>query len=172
MGAPSGTADVLRAQELADLGWDPATVGELDHRRLKVPSVKLRSATRGPYGDVAYCVDFRLRRPNAGDYLTSTELHSLEHFLLHGLRRLLPANFLSIGIMGCQTGFYLVLLNEGRTAKICAVLERILGDIQTALAVPYARIEQCGNYRNHSLTRAQDLARQILAAKSHWLEVA
>lgn len=173
MTARSGAAaDALRASELMDLGWDPATVGELDHRRLKVPSVKLRSATRGLNGDVVYCVDFRLRRPNAGDYLTSTELHSLEHFLLEGLRRLLPAHFISLGIMGCQTGFYLVFLNEGRIAKICAVLERILGEIRTAACVPYARIEQCGNYRNHSLMRAQDLARQILAAKPHWRDVA
>ncbi len=152
------------------LGWKPKTVGELDHRLLKAPRVKLRSANPGPNGDVVYCVDLRVNKPNAGQYLTSTELHSVEHFLLEGLQRYLPQNFLSIGIMGCQTGFYIVLLNEGRAAKVCEVLENIFNDMQTATEVPYASIEQCGNYQNHSLEQAQAVARRILAARADWLD--
>ena len=72
------------------LGWKPETIGELDHRLLKAPRVKLRSANPGPNGDVIYCVDLRVNKPNAGQYLTSTELHSVEHFLLEGLQRYLP----------------------------------------------------------------------------------
>lgn len=156
--------------DYSSLGWKPETVGELDHRLLKAPRVKLRSANPGPNGDVVYCVDLRVNKPNAGQYLTSTELHSVEHFLLEGLQRYLPQNFLSIGIMGCQTGFYIVLLNEGRAAKICEVLENIFNDMQTASAVPYASIEQCGNYQNHSLEQAQAVARRILAARADWLD--
>ncbi len=152
------------------LGWKPETVGELDHRLLKAPRVKLRSANPGPNGDVVYCVDLRVNKPNAGQYLTSTELHSVEHFLLEGLQRYLPQNFLSIGIMGCQTGFYIVLLNEGRAAKVCEVLENIFNDMQSATEVPYASIEQCGNYQNHSLEQAQAVARRILAARADWLD--
>lgn len=153
------------------LGWDVRTVGELDHRLLKAPRVKLRSANPGPNGDIVYCVDLRVNKPNAGQYLTSTELHSFEHFLLEGLQRYLPKNFLSIGIMGCQTGFYIVLLNEGRAQVICNVLENILQDMQTATEVPYANIEQCGNYQNHSLEQAQAVARRILAARTEWLDI-
>ena len=152
------------------LGWPTNTVGELDHRLLKAPRVKLRSANPGKNGDVAYCVDLRVNKPNAGDYLSSTELHSVEHFLLEGLQRYLPENFLSIGIMGCQTGFYIVLLNEGRAAKICQVLENIFNDMQTASEVPYTSIEQCGNYKNHNLELAQNVARRVLDAKPDWLE--
>lgn len=152
------------------LGWNPATVGELDHRLLKAPRIKLRSANPGPNGDVVYCIDLRIHKPNAGQYLTSTELHSVEHFLLEGLQRYLPKNFLSIGIMGCQTGFYIVLLNEGRAETVCNVLENIFNDTQTASEVPYASIEQCGNYKNHSLEQAQAVARHILAARADWLD--
>lgn len=152
------------------LGWNPATVGELDHRLLKAPRIKLRSANPGPNGDVVYCIDLRVNKPNAGQYLTSTELHSVEHFLLEGLQRYLPKNFLSIGIMGCQTGFYIVLLNEGRAETVCNVLENIFNDMQTASEVPYASIEQCGNYQNHSLEQAQAVARRILAARADWLD--
>lgn len=153
------------------LGWNPATIGELDHRLLKAPRVKLRSANPGPNGDIVYCVDLRVNKPNAGQYLSSTELHSVEHFLLEGLQRYLPQNFLSIGIMGCQTGFYIVLLNEGRAETICNVLENILNDMLNATEVPYTNIEQCGNYQNHSLEQAQAVARRILTARTEWLDI-
>ncbi len=157
-------ADVLA------LGWDPTTVGELDHRRLQAPHVKLRSRRQGPKGDEVYCVDLRINKPNTV-FLSSTEMHSFEHFLLWGFQKYMPDNFLSIGLMGCQTGFYLVLLNEGRADKICEVYEKILRDILTASEVPYANIEQCGNYRNHSLELAQKLARRVLDAKPGWRQV-
>lgn len=150
------------------LGWEARTIGELDHRLLKAPHVKLRSANPGANGDLVYCIDLRINRPNAGEYLSTTELHSVEHFLLEGFQRYLPENFLSIGIMGCQTGFYLVLLNEGRAEKIREVYKNILTDMLSATAVPYASIEQCGNYQNHSLELAQQVARKILAAESSW----
>ncbi len=152
------------------LGWDPKTVGELDHRLLKAPSIKLRSARSGENGDVVYCVDLRIRRPNAGEYLSATELHSVEHFLLEGLQHNLPAHFVSVGIMGCQTGFYLTFLNEGRAKRILRVLEDILTGIGSATTVPYARIDQCGNFRNHSLELARKVASEVLESKSTWLD--
>ncbi|MBV6271367.1 S-ribosylhomocysteine lyase [Alcaligenaceae bacterium CGII-47] len=157
---------------IEDLGWDTRTVGELDHRRLKAPSIKLRSARCGENGDIIYCVDLRVRRPNVGACLSSTELHSIEHFLLAGFQHHLPSHFVSVGVMGCQTGFYLVFLNEGRSKAICDVLESILADILKASMVPYASIEQCGNYMDHDLGKAQDIARAILAARTDWLDAA
>ncbi len=156
--------------DLAELGWDLSTVGELDHRLLKVPSIKLRSALRGGNGDVVFCVDLRIRRPNAGEYLSATELHSMEHFLLAGFRRLLPAHFVSVGIMGCRTGFYLAFLNEGRARTICAVLEKILTELQAATAVPYARIDQCGDFVNHDVEVARKIAREVMAGRPTWLD--
>jgi len=154
-----------------ELGWEVSTVGELDHRLLRAPHVKLRSATAGPRGDVVYCVDLRINRPNANEYMSTTELHSVEHFLLEGFRRYLPENFLSVGIMGCQTGFYLVMLNEGGAQKICGVYRDILSDMLSATRVPYASIQECGNYQNHNLELAQNVARRVLDAQSNWLKV-
>lgn len=158
--------------DIQSLGWPAALVGELDHRRLKAPSVKLRSMQRGAGGDAVYCVDLRVRRPNAGAYLSCTELHSLEHFLLEGLRRRLPENFVSIGIMGCRTGFYLVFLNEGRAPAICAVLRQVLEDILSATSVPYAHADQCGNWHDHSVEHARAIASEILARRTAWLDAA
>lgn len=155
---------------LEQLGWETAAVGELDHRRLKAPHVKLRSAKPGAAGDVVYAVDLRINLPNSV-FLSSTEMHSFEHFLLWGFQKYMPQNFVSIGLMGCQTGFYLVLLNEGRSASIMDVYEKILNDILVASEVPYANIEQCGNYKNHSLELAQALARRVLDGKANWRRI-
>ncbi len=152
------------------LGWKAGTVGELDHRLLKAPHVKLRSFTQGSTGDVVYAVDLRINPPNV-TFLSSTEMHSFEHFLLWGFQKYMPQNFISIGLMGCQTGFYLILLNEGRADAILEAYEKILKDTLTASEVPYANIAQCGNYRNHSLELAQQLAKRVLDAKSNWRQV-
>lgn len=154
------------------LGWSRETVGELDHRRLMAPSVKLRAAHAGLHGDSVYCIDLRLRRPNADDCISTSAAHTLEHFLLEGYQRLLPGHFIGVGVMGCQTGFYLTLLNEGRRTLIEAALEAILRGIGEATTVPYARINQCGHWQNHDLAAAQALAREVLARRTQWQTIA
>lgn len=152
------------------LGWDPATVGELDHRLLRAPSVKLRSFRIGPNGDVVFSVDLRITKPNE-DFVPITEMHSLEHFLLAGFQKYLPENFISIGLMGCQTGFYLVLFNEGSAEKICEVYENILADVINARSVPYTSVAECGNYQNHNLELTQKLAHKVLQVRESWRQV-
>lgn len=156
--------------DITQLGWEAGTVGELDHRLLKAPHVKLRAVTKAPAGDAVYAVDLRINQPNS-TFLSSTEMHSFEHFLLWGFQKYMPQNFISIGLMGCQTGFYLILFNEGRADAIMDAYEKILNDILVAGEVPYANIAQCGNYKNHSLEMAQALARRVLNAKANWRQV-
>jgi S-ribosylhomocysteine lyase len=155
---------------LEQLGWDVQTVGELDHQKLKAPHVKLRALTKGENGDGVYSVDLRINRPNM-EYLSTTEMHSFEHFLLQGFKKYMPENFISVGLMGCQTGFYLILLNAGDAQKICDTYEAILKDILVATEVPYANIRECGHFENHNLELAQDLARKLLEAKPQWRQV-
>lgn len=157
--------------DLQALGWDPATVGELDHRLLKAPSIKLRAAHAGPGGDVVYSIDLRFRRPNIGGGFETAELHSLEHFLLEGFQRLLPGNFISLGVMGCRTGFYLILLNEGRYQVIDDTLAAILYGVLDADAVPYACVDQCGHYRDHDVVGALATAAEVLSSRNEWRRV-
>jgi S-ribosylhomocysteine lyase len=156
-------------QSLEQLGWEAQTIGELDHRKLKAPHVKLRSLTKGENGDAVYSVDLRINQPNIS-YLSTTELHSFEHFLLAGLK-IHAENFISVAPMGCQTGFYLILLNEGDAQKICGVYEAVLNDILIAKEVPYANIRECGHFENHNLDLAKDIARRLLDSKSSWRQV-
>ena len=155
---------------LEQLGWEAYTIGEIDHQKLKAPHVKLRALTTGEHGDGVYSVDLRINKPNT-EYLSTTAMHSFEHFLLFGFQKYLPQNFISVAPMGCQTGFYLILLNEDNAQKICDVYENILYDILEATEVPYANIRQCGHYENHSLEQAQDVARKVLELKTEWRKV-
>jgi S-ribosylhomocysteine lyase len=156
--------------DLEQLGWEANTIGELDHQKLRAPHIKLRALNTGEQGDGVFSVDLRINRPNT-EYLSTTAMHSFEHFLLAGFRKYMPQNFISVAPMGCQTGFYLILLNEGNAQKICDVYERILHDILESTEVPYANIRECGHYQNHSLESAQHVAKKVLDSKSEWRKV-
>ena len=39
-------------------------------------------------------------------------------------------------------------------------------------AVPYARVDQCGDWRQHDLAAAQAVAREVLARRAAWREIA
>jgi len=155
---------------IEQLGWDERTLGELDHRIVKAPYVRLSSCTIGQYGDAVYVLDLRMYQPNA-EYLSTVELHTLEHLLLAGFRKYMPGNFINVAPMGCQTGFYLVLLNEGRAEKILDVYESILNDIVNETEVPYANIKDCGHFEHHDLERSKEVARRLLESKSGWRQV-
>ena len=60
---------------------------------------------------------------------------------------------------------------ETMSAPQRAVYEEILNDILVATEVPYANIQQCGNFQNHSLELAQKLAVRVLDAKHNWRRV-
>lgn len=155
---------------IEELGWDARALGEVDHRQVKAPYVRLSSYTVGNKGDIVYFFDLRITQPNT-TYLSRTELHSLEHLYLAGFRKYLPANFICVAPMGCQTGLYLVLLNEGRAEKVLEVYEHILNDILAATSVPYADIQDCGHFEDHDLAAAQTVARRLLDCRSSWLQV-
>jgi len=156
--------------DMKELGWDAVTMGELDHRAVKAPYVRLSSCKQGVHGDVLYVFDLRVTQPNTA-YLSTLALHSMEHLLLAGFRKYLPDNFVCVAPMGCQTGLYLVLLNEGRAATVLGAYENILGDILNATAVPYADIQECGHWEHHDLELAKSVARRLLECRSTWQQI-
>ncbi len=150
--------------------WSKIEQGDIDHHLIHAPSIRLISATQGDKGDWVYALDLRITPPNQ-QFLSPQLMHSFEHLLLAGCRKHFGKHFISVAPMGCQTGFYLILLNEGRVNTICAVYEAILQDILSAKVVPYANPKQCGQAVYHDLEAAHDLARHLLSHKSHWRQV-
>ena len=108
--------------------------------------------------------DMRCRRPNTGDLLDNSTLHSLEHMFATYIRNgELRSQIVYFGPMGCQTGFYLLVRNADNDTVLSEVkktCERILA--HEGPVVGAARKEG-GNYRNLSLEAAKTEAARYLA---------
>ena len=114
-------------------------------------------------GDIT-TYDMRCRRPNTGDLLDNSTLHSLEHMFATYIRNgALRDQIIYYGPMGCQTGFYLLVRNADNAtvlAEVKRTCERILAHEGPVFG---AARKECGNYRNLSLEAAKTEAARYLA---------
>lgn len=93
--------------------------------------------------------DIRMKRPNAGDYLSTGCLHALEHLLATYLRNAPQKDHVVyVGPMGCRTGFY--VLTQGLSPA--EALELTTESFRLCAAhrgpIPGASEPECGNYRD------------------------
>ena len=141
----------------------------LDHTKVVAPYVRLVGVTEGKHGDQVYKYDLRFCQPNK-EHMEMPALHSLEHLMAEKIRNHL-SNVLDIGPMGCQTGYYLSVLNNESFDAIIDALEKTLNDVIDATEVPACNEVQCGWAASHSLEGAQAIARDMLAKKDSWPNV-
>lgn len=78
---------------------------------------------------------------------------------------------IDIGPMGCQTGYYLSLINHDDYEDVLNIIENTLKDVIEADEVPACNEVQCGWAASHSLEGAKELAREMLAKKDEWHQV-
>src|SRR5690625_2104253 len=133
----------------------------LDHTKVVAPYVRLVGTTEGKHGDQVYKYDLRFCQPNK-EHMEMPALHSLEHLMAEKIRNHL-SNVLDIGPMGCQTGYYLSVLNNESFDEIIDALEKTLNDVIDATEVPACNEIQCGWAASHSLEGAQAMVRNMLA---------
>jgi hypothetical protein len=89
-------------------------LGVIDHRKVEAPYVRLETANKGFNGDYGCMYDLRFLQPNSGIYIDPIFMHSMEHVLLDYFKNKYKNEFLCLAPMGCQTGFYLVLMNQAK----------------------------------------------------------
>jgi S-ribosylhomocysteine lyase len=140
----------------------------LDHRAVRAPYVRIADRKELPGGDVLVKYDVRFTQPNVG-HLDMPAVHSIEH-LTAELMRNHTDQLIDFSPMGCQTGFYALMLGV-ETDDFLPLLEQTFADILEASEVPAANEVQCGWGANHSLTAAQDAVRGFLGARDEWLDV-
>ena len=141
----------------------------LDHTKVVAPYVRLVGVYSGEMGDKIYKYDVRFKQPNK-EYLEMPALHSLEHLIAELIRNHLDG-VLDFGPMGCQTGFYLSVINNESYDDILLALEKTLQDVLVASEVPACNEVQCGFAASHSLEGAKIEAKKFLAKKDEWREV-
>lgn len=141
----------------------------LDHTKVKAPYVRLACVTDGDFGDKIYKYDLRVCQPNQ-EHMEMPSLHSLEH-LMAELSRNHSDKIVDISPMGCQTGFYIALLNMGDYDEVLQLIENTLKDVLSVTEVPACNVVQCGWAASHSLEGAQQIARGLLDKRGEWPQV-
>lgn len=141
----------------------------LDHRIVEAPFIRIADRKELPHGDVLTKYDVRFCQPNQ-DHLDMKTVHSLEHTVAENLRN--HADYIvDFGPMGCQTGFYLIVVGDHADAEIRQLVAATLTDVLDATEVPAANEVQCGWGANHSLEGAQAAARAMLDRADAWGQV-
>ena len=107
-------------------------------------------------GDVT-TFDLRTRKPNAGEYMDTITMHSVEHMLATLLRNSeIGSQIIYFGPMGCRTGFYLVMFGDLASED---VLETVLDMCEFIVgfegSIPGAQPAECGNYSEQNLNMAK-----------------
>lgn len=141
----------------------------LDHTKVKAPYIRLASVSEGEKGDKVYKYDIRFKQPNK-EHMKMDALHSIEHLMAENIRNH-EKNVLDLSPMGCQTGFYLSIINETTEEKVMDIMEKTLQDVLEADEVPACNEVQCGWAANHSLEGAKEIAKDMLAKRDEWHEV-
>jgi len=141
----------------------------LDHTKVKAPYVRLADVKTGLNGDMIHKYDMRICQPNQ-DHMEMPALHSLEH-LMAELSRNHSDRIVDISPMGCQTGFYVALINHDDYDAVLDLLQKTLEDVLEATEVPACNEVQCGWAASHSLEGAKQIARDFLAKRDEWTQV-
>ncbi|WP_338451120.1 S-ribosylhomocysteine lyase [Niallia oryzisoli] len=141
----------------------------LDHTKVRAPYVRLAGVKTGQNGDVIHKYDVRFKQPNK-EHMEMPALHSLEHLMAENIRNHTDL-VVDVSPMGCQTGFYLTMINHDNHDEILDILEKTLQDVLEADEVPACNEVQCGWAASHSLEGAKELARDMLAKRNEWQDV-
>lgn len=141
----------------------------LDHTIVVAPFVRLAGIKEGKNGDVVHKYDIRIKQPNK-EHMEMPAVHSLEHLMAENLRNH-SDQIVDLSPMGCQTGFYLSVINHDDYEDILAILEKTFQDVVNATEVPACNEVQCGWAASHSLEGAQELAKYMLEKRAEWTTI-
>lgn len=141
----------------------------LDHTKVSAPYVRVADRKIGSNGDLIVKYDVRFKQPNK-EHMEMASLHSLEHLTAELIRN--HADFIvDFSPMGCQTGFYLTVLNHDDLDEVLLVLEKKMKDVLVATEVPASNEIQCGWASSHTLEGAQNLAKEFLEKRNEWSNI-
>lgn len=138
-----------------------------DHRLCKAPFVRL-AGKLVEWPTTVLKFDIRITQPNQA-FMPTDAMHSFEHLFAEHIRTFLPKRVIDFSPMGCRTGFYLAVFNINDPSTVLEPIFATANFILGATEVPACNEVQCGNYRDHSLLGAKDIAQVLLTAPRHLL---
>ncbi|NLK62976.1 MAG: S-ribosylhomocysteine lyase [Fusobacteria bacterium] len=132
----------------------------VDHKTMRAPQVRKAKVIKRESGEIVEVYDLRFKKPNT-TYMNTKAVHTLEHFLATFLREKLP-DIIDVSPMGCRTGFYMTLFGSYDEREIEEYLIYSLNKILEAEKIPGSNEEECGNFEDHSLEEAKEVAKEII----------
>lgn len=137
----------------------------VDHDKL-VPGLYLSRRD----GDIV-TLDLRFKKPNTGDLLSNSEMHSAEHLIATLLRNSPEKDgVIYFGPMGCQTGFYFLFdqrnLSLEEAVELVKRVFRQGGDFEGPM--PGKSAKECGNYINLDLDTGKAICKWYAELVADW----
>lgn len=120
-------------------------------------------------GDIV-TYDIRMKKPNGGDYLKNAAMHTFEHlFATYARNTEFAQNVIYIGPMGCRTGFYFLVRNVITHAESLKIIQDCFEFIKNFNdEIPGTKKEECGNYLEHDLEGAKEIAADMSEVLKNW----
>ena len=137
---------------------------EVDHTKL-LPGLYFSRRD----GDIV-TLDLRLKRPNTGDLLSNSEMHSVEHLIATLLRNSADKDaVIYFGPMGCQTGFYFLFDNRRLSVEgAVELVKEVFTAAENVEEMPGKSAVECGNYANLDLETGKAVCRYYSGVIQDW----
>lgn len=139
----------------------------VDHTKMRAPAVRVAKTMTTPKGDAITVFDLRFCVPNQ-EILSEKGIHTLEHLFAGFMRDHLNGQgveIIDISPMGCRTGFYMSLIGTPDEARVADAWQKAMQDVLAVndqSQIPELNLYQCGTAAMHSLTEAQQIAKNVL----------
>ena len=117
--------------------------------------------------------DLRFKKPNTGDLLSNSQMHSVEHLVATFLRNSAGKDaVVYFGPMGCQTGFYFLFDGDKLTnGQAIALLQAVFARAAVYDGpMPGCSAAECGNYRNLSVEEGRACCAWYSRIIDRWTE--
>ena len=122
-------------------------------------------------GDVI-TYDVRMKIPNGGDYLPYAAAHTIEHLFATFARNSDVADkVIYVGPMGCRTGFYFLTRSSVSGSEAISVVRDSMNFVANFSGeIPGVSRKECGNYLEHDLNSAKEIAADMAVVLKDWKE--
>ena len=122
-------------------------------------------------GDIV-TYDIRMKLPNnpENDYLENASMHTFEHLVATYARNTeFSKNIIYVGPMGCRTGFYFLVRDKISHIDALKIIKESFEFIKDfGGEIPGSKKEECGNYKEHNLLGAKEIAIDMLKVLKDW----
>lgn len=119
-------------------------------------------------GDI-YTYDLRCVRPNTPPFMSNAAMHTIEHtFATYVRNSRYREHIVYFGPMGCRTGFYFLTRGMTHEEAIGLTREALRFIASYEGEIPGASPEECGNYSEHDLPAAKEIAAKMCEVLRRW----